>query len=66
MDASFERLGNRIRRQATARDRDEAATDRDRMAEIRDEGGRGRGRPHATDLGLPSSAGEAQTCCVSS
>ena len=57
--ASFERLGNRIRRQATARDRDEAAADRDRMAEIRDEGGRGRDA-HATDLGLPSSEREAQ------
>jgi len=58
MDASFERLGNRIRRQVTARDRDEAATDRDRMAEIRDEGGRGRDA-HATDLGLPSNEREA-------
>ncbi len=56
--ASFERLGNRIRRQATARDRDEAATDRDRMAEIRDEGGRGRDA-HAADLALPSSKREA-------
>ncbi len=57
--ASFERFRNRIRRQATARDRDEAATDRDRMAEIRDEGGRGRDA-HATDLQLPSSEPEAQ------
>lgn len=57
--ASVERLGNRLRRQATARDRDEAATDRDRMAEIRDEGGRGRDA-HATDLQLPSSQPEAQ------
>lgn len=57
--ASFERLGNRIRRQAAARDRDEAATDRDRMAEIRDEGGRGRDA-HATDLALPTGEREAQ------
>ena len=57
--ASFERLGNRIRRQATARDRDEAAADRDRVAEIRDEGGRGRDA-RATDLELPSSEREAQ------
>ena len=57
--ASFERLGNRIRRQATARDRDEAATDRDRLAEIRDEGGRGRDA-HAIALELPSSEREAQ------
>ena len=57
--ASFERLGNRIRRQATARDRDEAATDRDRMAEIRDEGGRGRDAL-AIDLQLPTSEREAQ------
>ncbi len=56
--ASFERLGNRIRRQATARARDQAATDRDRMAEIRDEGGRGRDA-HAADLTLPSSQREA-------
>ena len=56
---SFERLGNRIRRQATARDRDEAAADRDRVAEIRDEGGRGRDA-RATDLELPSSEREAQ------
>ena len=55
--SSFERLGNRIRRQATARDRDKAATDRDRMAEIRDEGGRGRDA-HATDLALPLSERE--------
>ena len=57
--ASFERLANRVRRQATARDRDEAATDRDRVAEIRDEGGRGRDA-HVTDLELPSSQPEAQ------
>ncbi len=57
--ASFERLGNRLRRQATAHDRDEAAADRDRMAEIRDEGGRGRDA-HAADLKLPSSEREAQ------
>lgn len=56
--SSFERLGNRIRRQATARDRDEAATDRDRMAEIRDEGGRGRDA-HAADLVPPSGEREA-------
>ena len=58
-DASFERLGNRIHRQATSRDRDGAATDRDRMSEIRDEGGRGRDS-HATDLVLPSSEREAR------
>ena len=46
--STFERLGNRFRRQATSRPR-QAATDRDRMAEIRDEGGRG-GDAHATDL----------------
>jgi diguanylate cyclase (GGDEF)-like protein len=57
--ASYERLGNRVRRQATARDRDEAATDRDRMAEIRDEGGRGRDA-HATDLVLPAGDREEQ------
>ena len=57
--ASFERLANRIRRQTTARDRDEAATDRDRMAEIRDEGGRGRDAV-ATDLELPSGEREAE------
>jgi len=56
---SLERLGNRVRRQATARGRDEAATDRDRMAEIRDEGGRGRDA-HAADLELPNGAPEAQ------
>ena len=58
-EASFERLGNRFRRQATARDRDSAATDRDRMAEIRDEGGRGRDA-HAADLAVPSSEREAE------
>lgn len=42
VDASMERLGNRRRRDSTARDRDQAATKRDLMAEIRDEGGRGR------------------------
>jgi diguanylate cyclase (GGDEF)-like protein len=57
--ASFERLGNRLRRQATAHDRDEAATNRDRIAEIRDEGGRGRDT-HAADLALPSSEREAK------
>lgn len=57
--ASFVRLGDRIRRQATARARDEAATDRDRMAEIRDEGGRGRDAL-AADLELASSEREAQ------
>jgi diguanylate cyclase (GGDEF)-like protein len=57
--ASFERFENRVRRQATARDRDEAATDRDRMAEIRDEGGRGRDA-HAVNLEQPSSEREAQ------
>jgi diguanylate cyclase (GGDEF)-like protein len=57
--ASFERLGNRIHRQATARDRDQAATERDRMAAIRDEGSRDRDA-HAADLAVPSSAREAQ------
>jgi len=57
--ASFERLGNRLRRQATARGRHEAATDRDRMADIRDEGARGRDA-NATDFELPTNEREAQ------
>jgi len=55
--ASFERIDNRIRREASDRDRNAAATDRDRMAEIRDEGGRARDA-HAADLALPSSERE--------
>lgn len=58
-DVSIDRLGNRLRRQATARDRDEVAASRDRMAEIRDEGGRARDT-NSADLALPSNEREAQ------
>ena len=56
---SSDRLGNRLRRQATARDRDAAAAERDRVAEIRDEGGRGRDAS-AARLAMPASEREAQ------
>jgi diguanylate cyclase (GGDEF)-like protein len=39
---SFERLGNRLRRSSTARDRDETAHERDRTADARDEAGTAR------------------------
>jgi diguanylate cyclase (GGDEF)-like protein len=58
-DTSIDRLGNRLRRQATARERDEAASERDRVAQIRDEGGRDRDR-HSVDLALPSNDREAK------
>ena len=57
-DVSIDRLGNRLRRQSTARERDEAAIERDRVAEIRDESGRNRD-VHSANLALPSSDHEA-------
>jgi diguanylate cyclase (GGDEF)-like protein len=57
--ATFERLGNRLRRDATSRDRLNAATDRDRIAEIRDEAARGRDAL-ASDFELPTTEREAR------
>lgn len=57
--ASFERLGNQLRRQAASRDRHAAATDRDRMAEIRDEGASARDANGAA-FELPTTDREAQ------
>jgi diguanylate cyclase (GGDEF)-like protein len=59
VDTSIDRLGNRLRRQDTARARDDAAAERDRVAEIRDEGGRGRDS-HSADLALPSNDRETK------